>query len=228
MKLHRSLNSILPGEILFEQVNRAYKRAEKSSEMRRKALVSIFEKEFSTSRDISVVCLGRPYVVLSDALNKGIPDIFSRLGIKSFYQDMVPLDDSLPENLDMLIRKVPWHFAAIMLQVAEKIARTPNLYPVFITAFKCAPDSFIIDYFKEIMHMFEKPYLIIQVDEHDSNVGYETRIEAAIRSFRNHDQKGNAIAASTLEGLLPEIQYKLNGKTLLMPFWRNINRRLNI
>ena len=32
-----------------------------------------------------------------------------------------------------------------------------------------------------------KPYLILQLDEHDSRVGYETRIEAAIRTFRNHD-----------------------------------------
>jgi hypothetical protein len=35
------------------------------------------------------------------------------------------------------------------------------------------------------MDAHRKPYLILQLDEHGSNVGYETRIEAAVRSFRN-------------------------------------------
>jgi len=37
------------------------------------------------------------------------------------------------------------------------------------------------------MEASAKPYLILQLDEHDSRVGYETRIEAAIRTFRNHE-----------------------------------------
>ena len=33
-----------------------------------------------------------------------------------------------------------------------------NQYPVLITAFKCAPDSFIIEYFKQLMDLYDKPY----------------------------------------------------------------------
>ncbi len=40
------------------------------------------------------------------------------------------------------------------------------------------------------MDAHQKPYLILQIDEHDSNIGYETRIEAGIRSFRNHASMG--------------------------------------
>ena len=58
-----------------------------------------------------------------------------------------------------------------------------------ITSFKCTPDSFAIEYFKEILNTYHKPYLILQLDEHDSTVGYETRIESAIRAFRNHREK---------------------------------------
>ncbi|HDR67824.1 MAG TPA: CoA activase, partial [Bacteroidaceae bacterium] len=219
MLLHRSLNSILPGEILFEHVSRAYLKAENYSQLRKISFIELYNKEFLTSKDISVVCLGRPYVVLSDVLNKGIPDIFSRLGIKAFYQDMIPLEKETSQDLNRLIKKIPWHFAAMILQVAEKVARTPRLYPVFITAFKCAPDSFVIEYFKQILHLYEKPYLIIQIDEHDSNVGYETRIEAAIRSFRNHNLKRKRQKYPALKSLPPEVSYKLNGKILLMPCW---------
>ena len=37
-----------------------------------------------------VVLLGRPYAVLAPAMNKGIPDIFAYLGVKAFFQDMLP------------------------------------------------------------------------------------------------------------------------------------------
>ena len=42
---------------------------------------------------------------------------------------------------------------------------TTNLYPVLITAFKCAPDSFIIEYFKKLLNELHKPYLILQIDD---------------------------------------------------------------
>lgn len=54
--------------------------------------IDVFRKEFQPDKNISVVLLGRPYIVLSPVLNKGIPDIFNSLGIKSFYQDMISSD----------------------------------------------------------------------------------------------------------------------------------------
>ncbi len=97
---------------------------------------------------------------------------------------MLTVDHERDEAFNNLSEKVPWHFASNILRAAEVVCRTKNQYPVLITAFKCAPDSFIIEYFKQLMHLYGKPYLIIQIDEHDSNTGYETRIEAALRSFQ--------------------------------------------
>ncbi len=92
----------------------------------------------------------------------------------------------IQEDISILLKRVPWYFVTKILEVAKIVAETRNLYPVLITAFKCAPDSFIIEYFKKIFNSCQKPYLILQIDEHDSNMGYETRIEAAVRSFKNH------------------------------------------
>ncbi len=40
--------------------------------------------------DVSVVLVGRPYTVLSSGMNKRIPEIFGSLGVRVFFQDMVP------------------------------------------------------------------------------------------------------------------------------------------
>jgi predicted CoA-substrate-specific enzyme activase len=169
--------------------------------------------------DVSVVLLGRPYVVLSETLNKGIPDIFTGMGINAWYQDMLQTDPKYDEGFNRLLEKTPWYFASNILRAAELVGRTEKLYPVLITAFKCAPDSFIIDYFKQLMHLYNKPYLIIQIDEHDSNTGYETRIEAALRSFRNHALSTKVTPDPDLSSLLPRVESRIDGHTLLMPNW---------
>jgi predicted CoA-substrate-specific enzyme activase len=196
----------------------AMNKAKKEARLVKMRLQQLFHNH-AQEDDISVVLLGRPYVVLSDTLNKGIPDIFTGMGITAWYQDMLRIDPEYDEALNRLLEKTPWHFASNILRAAELIGRTKKLYPVLITAFKCAPDSFIIDYFKQLMHLYNKPYLIIQIDEHDSNTGYETRIEAALRSFRNHARSTTSIPAPNLDALLPRVETSINGHTLLMPNW---------
>jgi predicted nucleotide-binding protein (sugar kinase/HSP70/actin superfamily) len=217
--LLKSLKEMGVEGITQSQISRALTVAGDKINHLHEGLVDLFQTTFSSREDISVALLGRPYVVLSDTLNKGIPDIFTRMGVDGWYQDMIPMNDNPDQPLHGLLKKVPWHFASHILRTTETVCRTQNLYPVLITAFKCAPDSFIIEYFKQIMHLFDKPYLIIQIDEHDSNVGYETRIEAALRSFRNHARKRRVAVDPDVSGILPRVQTKLDGKILLMPNW---------
>ena len=201
------------------KVSMALKKAHAQAEQLKQDFELLYQNRSIQEGDVSVALLGRPYVVLSETLNKGIPDIFTRMGVAAWYQDMLKVNENQDIALDRLLKKIPWHFAANIVRAAELICRTKDLYPVFITAFQCAPDSFIIEYFKQLMHLYGKPYLIIQIDEHDSNVGYETRIEAALRSFRNHSRSMPEAPNPDLGGLLPKVETKLNGKTLLMPNW---------
>jgi len=218
-QLLSSLREIGLVSISSPEVSKALKKADTMAQQLKQELKDLYTSTTSKVNDLSVVLLGRPYVVLSDTLNKGIPDIFTRMGIQAWYQDMLPTDNRQDEALNKLLKKVPWHFASNILRAAEMICRTENLYPVLITAFKCAPDSFIIEYFKHLMELHAKPYLIIQIDEHDSNVGYETRIEAALRSFRNHASQLTESPQPDLGSILPSVEVKFNGKVLMMPNW---------
>ena len=139
---------------------------------------------------------------------------------------MLPVDTYKSSFTREVLQKVPWHYAANILGAAEYVARTPGLYPVLVTAFKCAPDSFIIDYFKKVLEAHSKPYLILQIDEHDSGVGYETRIEAALRSFRNHGSKNPPASPEKMSGIFPKVEHEIGDKTLLMPNWDPYSARL--
>ncbi|MFO7850121.1 MAG: acyl-CoA dehydratase activase [Spirochaetia bacterium] len=144
------------------------------------------KKQGGSFSDIHVVLVGRPYTVLSPSMNNRIPEIFGTMGVKTYFQDMLPDDPSVREDIEPILSAFHWHYAADILEAAAYAARTPGLYPVYITSFKCSPDSFAVDYFTRILDAKGKPYLILQLDEHDSSVGYETRIEAGVRAFHNH------------------------------------------
>ena len=133
---------------------------------------------------------------------------------------MLSYDKRAVERIRPMLDQVHWHYAAKILEAAEITAKTPGAYPIVITSFKCTPDSFAIEYFKEIMEAYKKPYLVLQLDDHDSNVGYETRIEAAVRSFDNHYRLG-ARQAKPGPGLniLSVKSNQLYSKTLFMPNW---------
>lgn len=218
-QLFKCLKPVLGGKISYLAVLTAFSEAVTYYSEKKASLSRIFREQFIPDGNISVVLLGRPYLVMSEVLNKGIPGIFNSLGIKAFCQDMIPPGDNAMEDINLFLKSVPWYFVSKILETSRIVAGTRNLYPVLITAFKCAPDSFIIEYFKRIFNKFGKPYLILQIDEHDSNIGYETRIEAAVRSFRNHASGCDGRVALSEKEIFPSITRAISHKTLLFPSW---------
>lgn len=224
IRIHRALRPITGGQVSLIDVARAFEKASAFKQRCRHALRDAYRRELSGRGDISVVLLGRPYTVLSRSMNNGIVDIFASLGIKTFFQDMVPMDDEGGSPIRPLLEDLPWKYASTVLETAETVASTEGVYPVLVTSFKCAPDAFVMEYFKKVMHARRKPYLILQMDEHDSSVGYETRIEAAVRAFRNHGARGRSQVFERLPSLLPARSF--TGKTVFFPNWDELSCRL--
>ncbi len=219
-ELYQSLKAVgLKGFNLLD-VSNAYNKARKEKLERKEEWRNKLRVLSTNDKNMKVVLLGRPYTVLSQAMNNNIPEIFAKKGIKTFFQDMLDVDEDNMESLQELLNATKWKYAADILATADQIAQTKDLYPVFITSFKCTPDAFVIEYFKQILDMYKKPYLILQLDEYDSNVGYETRIEAALRSFKNHYKadKGEAIEVNYPQNNLITDANELKGKVLLLPY----------
>ncbi|HMA86907.1 MAG TPA: acyl-CoA dehydratase activase-related protein, partial [Desulfosalsimonadaceae bacterium] len=223
IQLFWMLKRIAKRPINYFDVASAYENAFAHKTQALERLRRTYADESASAADISVALLGRPYTILSPNMNKGIPDIFAAFGIKTFFQDMVVSPHDPYAEIKPLLEEVHWNYAADIICAATVAARTPGVYPVFITSFKCAPDAFVKGVIKDIMSAHQKPYLMLELDDHDSSVGYETRIEAAIRAFRNHwkmqagQTSGKAPAA--LQRVNPEHHQTLSGRTLVLPDW---------
>ena len=85
LQLLKMFKGISGSSITFMQVSSAYDSALKKFNEKKNRLVSLYEKHRSKS-DINIVLLGRPYTVLSSSMNKGIPEIIGKIGVKAFFR----------------------------------------------------------------------------------------------------------------------------------------------
>ncbi len=224
LEIYRAINR-MDNSLSFLDIYRAYEEAVNKRRKAMKQWQNTYNDQFSQADDICVMLLGRPYTVLDPSMNKKIPKIFSTLGVKTFFQDMINFDNEKVSPIDPFLSELHWNYAADIMKAAEIVSRNSGVYPVLMTSFSCSPDSFIRDVFQKMMSGADKPYLILETDAHGSSVGYETRIEAAVRSFRNHA----AIEKSPcrqLKGINPVKASTMAGKTVIFPNWDPITCRL--
>ncbi|MGD9046354.1 MAG: acyl-CoA dehydratase activase-related protein, partial [Desulfobacterales bacterium] len=115
---------------------------------------------------------GRPYNLYDDRLNLRLGQNLAKLGITALpmdFMDVGPVD--LTEFPSMF-----WGLGAQILKTAKVVAKNQNYFGLHLTNFGCGADSFIEHFYKFIMG--DKPYLILELDEHSAAAGVMTRIEA--------------------------------------------------
>ena len=80
-----------------------------------------------------------------------------------------------------------WGFGAQIVRTAKFIKGQPNYFGLHLTNFSCGADSFLEHFYKHIMG--DKPYLILELDEHSAVAGVMTRLEAYRNVIENTMQK---------------------------------------
>jgi predicted nucleotide-binding protein (sugar kinase/HSP70/actin superfamily) len=222
-------------DLEYGEVEKAFKKAYGDFLNIKKTWELVYDSDDRSSDDgdnIRIALLGRPYVVFDPVLNTGIPAKLEELGARVYWQEEFSLHGFEPAYANKYYERMHWHYGKRIIKLAEYIARSDNLFAVFLTCFRCSPDSFLSSYVRDIMTHYNKPFLILQLDEHSSDVGYTTRVEAGIRTFKNYmmkKKKSPAPAAVTrARNDLPE-----KGDTVLIPyldqlisrFWVNCFRK---
>ena len=132
----------------------------------------------------AVVIISRPYNGCDAAMNLNLPDKLRDLGVLAIPMDLLPLDLA---GIGKEFPHMYWKYGQKILAAARIIGPNPNLHAVYVTNFRCGPDSFISKFFGRVLG---EPYLTIEIDQHSSDVGAITRCEAFIDSFRSIRTEG--------------------------------------
>lgn len=148
------------------------------------------------------VLISKIYGVADPLLNLGIPGILAESGEQVLPFHMLPGTDMSAAHPNMF-----WPFGQHILEAAATCARRPDLHAILLTHHGCGPDSILGHYVRAIMG--EKPFLAVEVDEHRSCVGVQTRVEAFLNSVRSG-------SAATSSPVVESRQAKVE-RLLLMP-----------
>jgi predicted CoA-substrate-specific enzyme activase len=125
----------------------------------------------------SILLLGRPYNLYDRSVNCDIPRKLRTLyGVNVIPLDFLPVD---LEDISDINPNMYWHSGRRILAAARIARQHENLHLVYITNFKCGPDSYIKSFLDEASG---KPSLILQFDGHSNDAGFITRVEAYLDS----------------------------------------------
>jgi predicted nucleotide-binding protein (sugar kinase/HSP70/actin superfamily) len=133
-----------------------------------------------------VVVTGRPYNLYDERLNLRIGRNLAKIGITALPMDFIDVS-----HVDLSdFPSMYWGLGAQILRTAKYIKRYANYFGLHITNFSCGADSFLEHFYKFIMG--EKPYLILELDEHSAVAGMMTRLEAYKNVIDNTMEKINS------------------------------------
>ncbi len=125
----------------------------------------------------ALVLVGRPYNIFDRSVNCDIPRKLRTLyGINVLPMEVLPLDG---EDISDVNPNMYWTSGRRILAAARIVGRHPNLHLVYISNFKCGPDSYIKSFVDEAAG---KPSLVLQFDGHANDAGFITRCEAYLDS----------------------------------------------
>ncbi len=155
-----------------------------------------------------IVLFGRPYNLYHKILNLGLPELIESLGYQVIPMDIVP-DEVSNEQVMEQYPDLYWTLGQKILRKALTIKNKHTMFPLMLSNFSCGPDSFVLSYFEEVSQ--NKPYLILELDEHGSAAGYQTRIEAfcdMIEQYRAGEAKPTKSAPNRIGHHLKDLAGK--------------------
>jgi len=132
---------------------------------------------------VALVIIGRPYNTNDPGLNLNMVKKLINLDVLPIPIDFLPLKkERIFDDYSMMY----WPNGQKIISAARIIAKDDRLHLVYMSNFRCGPDSFLSHYVRE--ELKGKPYLQIEVDEHSADAGMITRYEAFLDSLKGYSQ----------------------------------------
>ena len=124
-----------------------------------------------------IILVGRGYNIYDRNINCDVPRKLRR----NYGANVIPLDFLVTgrESISDLHSNMYWASGRKILAAARIAAERPNLHLVYISNFKCGPDSYIKHFARDAAGA---PMLVLQFDGHGNDAGYMTRCEAYLDS----------------------------------------------
>ncbi len=200
------------------RIDRAINEADKAQELFEQQVRSkgeeIFQNLNGTIR--KVVILGRPYNTTDPMLNLRLVKKLLNINVLPIPIDFLPLQQ---ENIFDDYPGMYWPNGQKILKASRIVARKRDLFAVYLSNFRCGPDSFLLHFVRK--EMKDKPFLHLEVDEHSADAGMITRIEAFMDSLKGWEANHQDEPKTVCPAFLSDKRTDINGRTIYFPYARD-------
>lgn len=206
-----------PYGISRKKVRGAWRKAVRVQKEFYKMIQDEGKKLIESSEGKGIVVIGRPYNTLDQKVSLNIPYKFAEnFKLTVLPIDMVPFE---PDGIDRDF-KMYWNYGKVVLNGLKFVRHNPDWHGVYVTSFGCGPDSYLLTYAEEMME--DKPFLILEVDEHGSDGGYQTRMEA----FMDAVNSASSESYETFRFSIMDEKGEMSGRTIWIPPMHPVASRL--
>ncbi len=165
----------------------------------------------------NVVILGRPYNTGDPSLNLRLVQKLQNMNVQAIPVDYLPLDD---ENIFDDYPGMYWPNGQRILKATKYIAKSKNIFAIYLSNFRCGPDSFLMHFVKKEMN--GKPFMHLEVDEHSADAGMITRLEAFLDSLKGwNENQAIKDQISTVSSPVKNNNSNLDQRTIYFPYARD-------
>lgn len=140
----------------------------------RKELSRVGTEALKGAKGLVIAVIGRMYNTADPFVSLRLPDKIAGLGVDALPMDMLPLNDQAQKAKPL--DDGYWFSQDRILKAGAWIKDRPSVYGAYFSNFGCGPDAFIQRFFEEGLK--DKPWLLIEADEHSADAGVMTRLEA--------------------------------------------------
>ncbi len=194
--VHQLNGNVIPTPLLKvkkSDVIKAFARARKARdafEIHVKEIGKSTLEKVNKSKKPAIIIVGPSYTILDKEITKDIPFYIAALGFEVIPMPCIPFKPGLLEGE---FRNLYWSTGQHIISALIQIAKTRGLYAIYLSSYGCGPDSLLLTYAESIMG--NKPFFTIEMDEHGSSGGYQTRVEAFLDVVKSDWQEEQSCIA---------------------------------
>jgi predicted nucleotide-binding protein (sugar kinase/HSP70/actin superfamily) len=196
------------------RIKRAIERAVKSQAVPAYAGIEKPKKEGSgCEARVTIAVVSHPYLIHDEYLNHRLISHLKGMGAKVLFPEMIE-NEKLRASLYHITDRPYWTCEDEILGAGACFIENQDVDGIIsLNAFGCGPDSVMIDLVQNYARKFRKPFLQIVLDEHTSDTGLLTRLEAFLDTIRPRHKVG---AVRQLPRIPPQTQEDI--RILGVPF----------
>ncbi len=141
----------------------------------------------------NVLLVGHPYSIYDRYINMNLVKKLNKLGVGVITEEHVE-DELKDEEVNNLYKKPFWSFVRDSYGTTLHLSKNEKVDGIiYLSSFACGIDSVIIELIQH--NNLNTPMLILKVDEHSGEAGFDTRIEAFVDMMERRNKIEGNISA---------------------------------